>query len=403
MIYLDNAATTPIKKGAYEKMLPYLTEYYGNPSGAYAFAKKSSEAMDTAREQIASLIGADKSEIYFTSGGTEADNWAIKGTAQLLKSKGRHIITTRIEHHAVLNTCKSLEENGYKISYLDVDEYGMIRMDRLRKLIQPDTILISVMMANNEIGTIQPIDEIGMIAKQRNIMFHTDAVQACGHIPIDVKKSNIDMLSASAHKFGGSKGIGFLYVKQGIELPSFMDGGGQEQGRRAGTGNVAAAVAMGEAAAISKENMKKQINYVTNLREYAIQRILREVPFVRLNGHRMRRLPGNMNFSFQFVEGEELLGMLDMKEICASTGSACSTGDTEPSHVLMSIGLTEELAHGSLRLTISEENTKKEIDTVIDEIKNILYKLREMSTEYKEMMTPAGKNGRGMRRYNRYY
>lgn len=397
MIYLDNAATTPMKKGAYEKMLPYLTEYYGNPSGAYAFSKKSAEAMDTAREQIASLIGADKSEIYFTSGGTEADNWAINGTAKLQRNKGRHIITTRIEHHAVLNTCKNLEEEGYKITYLDVDEYGMIRMDRLKKLIQPDTILISVMTANNEIGTIQPIDEIGMVARQRNIMFHTDAVQACGHIPIDVRKSNIDMLSASAHKFGGPKGIGFLYVRQGIELPSFMHGGGQEQGRRAGTGNVASAVAMGEAAAICKSEMKQQMNYVTRLREYAIQRILREVPFVRLNGHRMRRLPGNMNFSFQFVEGEELLGMLDMKEICASTGSACSTGNTEPSHVLMSIGLTEELAHGSLRLTISEENTKKEIDTAIDEIKKILFKLREMSTEYKQMMRPSGKS-----RY-RYY
>lgn len=386
MIYLDNAATCPMKKGAYEKMLPYLTEQYGNPSGAYDFAKKSWEAMDTAREQIASLIGADKSEIYFTSGGTEADNWAIKGAAELLKEKGRHIITTRIEHHAVLNTCKYLEKNGYKITYLDVDEYGMIRLDRLKRAIQPDTILISVMMANNEIGTIQPIDEIGMIAKQRNIMFHTDAVQACGHIGIDVSKSNIDMLSASAHKFGGPKGIGFLYVRQGIELPAFIHGGGQEQGRRAGTGNVPSVVAMGEAAALCKKDMRQHITYVTRLREYAIQRILKEVPFVRLNGHRMRRLPGNMNFSFQFVEGQELLAMLDMKGICASTGSACSTGSAEPSHVLMSIGLTEELAHGSLRLTISEDTTKRELDIAIDEIKKILFKLREMSAEYMEII-----------------
>lgn len=386
MIYLDNAATSPMKKGAYEKMLPYLTEQYGNPSGAYDFAKKSWEAMDTAREQIASLIGADKSEIYFTSGGTEADNWAIKGAAELLKEKGRHIITTRIEHHAILNTCKYLEKNGYKITYLDVDEYGMIRLERLKKAIQPDTILISVMMANNEIGTIQPIDEIGMIAKQKNIMFHTDAVQACGHIGIDVSKSNIDMLSASAHKFGGPKGIGFLYVRQGIELPAFIHGGGQEQGRRAGTGNVPSAVAMGEAAALCKKDMRQHITYVTRLREYAIQRILKEVPFVRLNGHRMRRLPGNMNFSFQFVEGQELLAMLDMKGICASTGSACSTGSAEPSHVLMSIGLTEELAHGSLRLTISEDTTKRELDIAIDEIKKILFKLREMSAEYMEII-----------------
>lgn len=402
MIYLDNAATAPMKKGAYEKMLPYLTKYYANPSGAYEFSKQSAEAMDKAREQIASLIGADKDEIYFTSGGTESDNWAITGAAELMKEKGRHIITTRIEHHGILNTCKNLEKNGCKITYLEVDEYGMIKIDRLKKAIRPDTVLISVMMANNEIGTIQPISEIGIIAKQRGILFHTDAVQACGHIPIDVKRANIDMLSASAHKFGGPKGIGFLYIRQGVELPSFMQGGSQEQGRRAGTGNVASAVAMGEAAEICRINMKQHMTYVTRLREYAIQRILREVPFVRLNGHRTRRLPGNMNFSFQFVDGEALLVMLDMKEICVSTGSACSTGNSEPSHVLMSIGLTDELAHGSLRITISEENNKKEIDTAIDVIKDSLFKMREMSAEYKEMITPMSKSGRQMRRYYRY-
>ena len=402
MIYLDNAATAPMKKGAYEKMLPYLTKYYANPSGAYDFSKQSADAMDKAREQIASLIGADKNEIYFTSGGTESDNWAIKGTADLLQKKGRHIITTRIEHHGILNTCKDLEKRGYKITYLEVDEYGMIKMDRLKKSIRPDTVLISVMTANNEIGTIQPIAEIGLIAKQNGILFHTDAVQACGHIPIDVKKANIDMLSASAHKFGGPKGIGFLYIRQDIALPSFMYGGSQEQGRRAGTGNVASAVAMGEAADICRNNMKQHMDYVTRLREYAIQRILREIPFVRLNGHRTRRLPGNMNFSFQFVDGEALLVMLDMKGICASTGSACSTGSTEPSHVLMSIGLTEDLAHGSLRLTISEENNKKEIDTAIDEIKRSLFKLREMSNEYRHMVTPRSSYGQRMRRQYRY-
>lgn len=402
MIYLDNAATAPMKKGAYEKMLPYLTKYYANPSGAYDFSKQSADAMDKAREQIASLIGADKNEIYFTSGGTESDNWAIKGTADLLQKKGRHIITTRIEHHGILNTCKDLEKRGYKITYLEVDEYGMIKMDRLKKSIRPDTVLISVMTANNEIGTIQPIAEIGLIAKQNGILFHTDAVQACGHIPIDVKKANIDMLSASAHKFGGPKGIGFLYIRQDIALPSFMYGGSQEQGRRAGTGNVASAVAMGEAADICRNNMKQHMDYVTRLREYAIQRILREIPFVRLNGHRTRRLPGNMNFSFQFVDGEALLVMLDMKGICASTGSACSTGSTEPSHVLMSIGLTEDLAHGSLRLTISEENNKKEIDTAIDEIKRSLFKLREMSHEYRHMVTPMSSYGKRMRRQYRY-
>ena len=402
MIYLDNAATAPMKKGAYEKMLPYLTKYYANPSGAYDFSKQSADAMDKAREQIASLIGADKNEIYFTSGGTESDNWAIKGTADLLQKKGRHIITTRIEHHGILNTCMDLEKRGYKITYLEVDEYGMIKMDRLKKSIRPDTVLISVMTANNEIGTIQPIAEIGLIAKQNGILFHTDAVQACGHIPIDVKKANIDMLSASAHKFGGPKGIGFLYIRQDIALPSFMYGGSQEQGRRAGTGNVASAVAMGEAADICRNNMKQHMDYVTRLREYAIQRILREIPFVRLNGHRTRRLPGNMNFSFQFVDGEALLVMLDMKGICASTGSACSTGSTEPSHVLMSIGLTEDLAHGSLRLTISEENNKKEIDTAIDEIKRSLFKLREMSNEYRHMVTPMSSYGKRIRRQYRY-
>ena len=268
----------------------------------------------------------------------------------------------------------------------------MIKIERLRKLIQPDTILISVMMANNEIGTIQPIEEIGMLAKQRDIMFHTDAVQACGHIPIDVKKANIDMLSASAHKFGGPKGIGFLYIRQGIELPPFMHGGSQEHGRRAGTGNVASVAGMGEAADICKNEMKKHMSYVINLREYAIQRIFKEIPFTRLNGHRTRRLPGNMNFSFQFIEGQELLNMLDMKGICASTGSACSAGSSSPSHVLMSIGLTEELARGSLRLSISEENTKKEIDVAIDELRNIIYKLREMSSEYMEIINGKRKS-----------
>ena len=386
MIYLDNAATAPMKKGAYEKMLPYLTEYYGNPSGGYDFSKKSALAMDEARTQIASLIGADKDEIYYTSGGTEADNWAIKGTAELMKDKGHHIITTKIEHHGIINTCKHLEKNGYKITYLDVDEYGMIKMDRLRKAITPETILISVMMANNEIGTIEPIEEIGIIAKQKNILFHTDAVQACGHIPINVNQCNIDMLSASGHKFGGPKGTGFLYIKKDIMLPSYMDGGGQEHGRRAGTGNVPAAVAMGEAAYICKSNMKQHMSYVTKLREYAIQRILREISFVRLNGHRTRRLPGNMNFSFQFADGVTIQELLDMKEIYVSTGSACSTGEAEPSHVLMAIGLTAELASNSIRITISEENTKNEIDKAIDELKNILFKLREMSSEYKEII-----------------
>lgn len=388
MIYLDNAATTSMKKEAYEKMLPYFTEYYGNPSGIYELSVKSKTAMEESRKYIADMIGADKSEIYFTSGGTEADNWAIKGTAEQLKDKGRHIITTKIEHHAVLNTCRYLENQGYQVTCLDVDEYGMVPIDRLKKAIRPDTVLISVMMANNEIGTIEPIEEIGYIARQRNIVFHTDAVQACGHIPINVKRSNISLLSASGHKFGGPKGIGFLYISDGTALPSFIHGGGQESGKRAGTGNVPLAVAMGEAARICKERMRDETSYILKMREHAIQRILREIPYSRLNGHRMRRLPGNMSFSFQFVEGEALQVMLDMKGVCVSTGSACSTGEAEPSHVLTAIGLNDELAHGTLRMTISEKTTKAELDKVINELKMIIFKQREMSAEYKEMMNP---------------
>lgn len=388
MIYLDNAATTYMRKEAFGKMLPYFTEYYGNPSGIYELSVKSADAMEEARGQIASLIGADKSEIYFTSGGTESDNWALIGTAEMLKDKGNHIITTKIEHHAVINTCKYLETKGYRVTYIDVDEQGVVRLDKLKKAIGKDTVLISVMTANNEIGTIQPIDEIGIIAKQRGILFHTDAVQAVGHIPIDVKRSNIHMLSASGHKFGGPKGIGFLFIKNGIELPSFMHGGGQERKKRAGTGNVPSAVAMGEAARICKNHMNEEMNATIRLREYAVQRVLREIPYSRLNGHRTKRLPGNMNFSFQFVEGEAVQVMLDMKGICVSTGSACSTGQQESSHVLAAIGLNDELAHGTVRITISEMTTKAEIDTVVNELKQIIYKQREMSADYKDMVNP---------------
>lgn len=388
MIYLDNAATTPMKKEAYEKMLPYLTEYYGNPSGIYELSNISSAAMEESREQIALLIGAKPNEIYFTSGGTESDNWALIGTAQMQKDKGNHIITTKIEHHAILNTCRYLEEKGIKITYLDVDEYGMVSLDKLRRAITPETILISIMTANNEIGTIQPIEEIGFLAKQREILFHTDAVQACGHIHIDVKKSNVHMLSASGHKFGGPKGIGFLYIAKEIDLPPFMHGGGQERKKRAGTGNVPSVVAMGEAARVCREHMNEENTYITRLKEYAIQRIIREIPYTRLNGHRWKRLPGNLNFSFQFVDGEAVQVLLDMKGICVSTGSACSTGQTEPSHVLRAIGLADELAHGTVRLTLSERTTKAELDKVINELKDIVFKQREMSTEYKEMINP---------------
>ena len=393
MIYLDNAATTSMRREAYEKMLPYFIDYYQNPSGAYESAVNVQNAMEESRENIASLIGATKDEIVFTSGGTEADNHAIKGCVLMHKDKGNHIITTKIEHHAVLNTCQFLEENGYGVTYLDVDEYGVIKLDRLVDAIRPDTILISVMMANNEIGTIQPIEEIGNIAKKRGVLFHTDAVQACGHIPINVKEQKISMLSASAHKFGGPKGIGFLYIADGVKIKPFMHGGSQEQERRAGTSNVPAIVAMGEAARLSSIEMKKHTEYVTKLREYAIMRIFREIPYVRLNGHRYKRLPGNLNFCFQFVDGVNLQVMLDMKGVCVSTGSACSTALAKPSHVLLAIGLNEELASNVIRITISAKTTKKEIDETINYIKDIVHKQRQLSKEYNEIINPYRRYG----------
>ena len=385
MIYLDNAATTPMKKGAYEKMLPYLTKYYGNPASACGFSKKSQVAMEYARAQCASLIGANSHEIYFTSGGTESDNWALIGTIEALNRKGKHIITTKIEHKAILSTCAELEKRGYNITYVDVDEHGQVNPKDIELAIRPDTILISVMMANNEIGTIQPIETIGKIAKNKGIWFHTDAVQACGHIDIDVAKMNIDMLSASGHKFGGPKGIGFLYVRDGINLPAFIRGGGQENGMRSGTSNVASIVAMGEAAHIHKANMSKYIRYISDMREHAVKRILNEIPLVKLNGHRVNRLPGNMNFSFRYVDGGKLLGALDSAGICASAGSACSAKNKVSSHVLKSIGLPDDMAHGTLRLTISEENNQKEIDIAVNHIKNAVFKLRENDAEYKEI------------------
>ena len=382
MIYLDNAATAPIKRGAYEKMLPYLTKYYGNPASICGFAKKSWQAMENARTQCASLIGASEDEIFFTSGGTESDNWALKGAVEALKHKGRHIITTKIEHNAILATCRALESNGYRVTYVDVDEYGKVSPTDIQAAIRPDTIIISVMMANNEIGTIQPIEAIGKIARRNGIWFHTDAVQACGHIDIDVHKLNVDMLSASGHKFGGPKGIGFLYVRKDIDLPAFVSGGGQESGKRSGTGNVAAAVGMGQAAYICKSNMARYKKYMTDLREYAIKRILNEISFVKLNGHRIDRLPGNMNFSFQYIDGGKLLMLLDKAGLCVSAGSACSAKNKVSSHVLKSIGLSDDMAHGTLRMTLSEENTKQEIDTAINIIKSSIFKLRENAPEY---------------------
>ena len=391
-IYLDNAATTKTRPEVVEAMLPYFTEYYGNPSSVYEFATPSKKAIAEARETIAKSLGAKTNEIYFTAGGSESDNWAIKATDEAYESKGKHIITSKIEHHAVLHTCEYLEKRGFEITYLDVDENGTVKLDELKKAIRPDTILISIMFANNEIGTIQPIKEIGEIAKEHGIIFHTDAVQAYAHVPINVDKYHIDMLSVSGHKFNGPKGIGFLYIRTGLKLRSFIHGGSQERKRRGGTENVPGIVGMGKAVEIAMANLAERTAYEVELRDYLINRVLSEVPYVRLNGHRTNRLPNNANFAFQFIEGESLLIMLDMQGICGSSGSACTSGSLDPSHVLLAIGLPHEIAHGSLRLTLSEETTKEDIDFTVDEIKKIVEKLRSMSPLYEDFVRKSKKN-----------
>lgn len=391
-IYLDNAATTKTRPEVVEAMLPYFTEYYGNPSSVYEFATPSKKAIAEARETIAKSLGAKTNEIYFTAGGSESDNWAIKATAEAYESKGKHIITSKIEHHAVLHTCEYLEKRGFEITYLDVDENGTVKLDELKKAIRPDTILISIMFANNEIGTIQPIKEIGEIAKEHGIIFHTDAVQAYAHVPINVDEYHIDMLSVSGHKFNGPKGIGFLYIRTGLKLRSFIHGGSQERKRRGGTENVPGIVGMGKAVEIAMANLAERTAYEVELRDYLINRVLSEVPYVRLNGHRTNRLPNNANFAFQFIEGESLLIMLAMQGICGSSGSACTSGSLDPSHVLLAIGLPHEIAHGSLRLTLSEETTKEDIDFTVDEIKKIVEKLRSMSPLYEDFVRKSKKN-----------
>lgn len=379
LVYLDHAATTPVSSSVLAAMQPFFCDCYGNPSSIYEFSMKSKKALTAARETIASALGCEPSEIYFTSGGSESDNWALRGIAEEMGKKGRHIITTKIEHHAVLNTCKWLEKNGFRVTYVGVDENGIIKMEELRRAVTPDTILISVMAANNEIGTLQPIREIGLFAKQKGIYFHTDAVQAFGHIPIKVNEVNVDLLSASAHKFNGPKGVGFLYVRQGVPLPSMIYGGGQERGRRAGTENIPGIVGMGEACREAMAQMKNRAERERYLRDYFIYTVLRNIPYTRVNGSRKQRLPNNVNFSFQFVEGESLLIMLDMQGICASSGSACTAGSMEPSHVLMALGLPEEVIHGSIRFTLGAETTKEEIDFTIKKTKEAVAKLREMS------------------------
>lgn len=386
LIYLDNAATTQVYPEVLDAMLPYFTEYYGNPSAIYSFAGESKKAVDEARANVAALINARTEDIYFTGGGSESDNWALKATAEAYESKGKHIITSRIEHHAILHTCAYLEQKGYEVTYLDVDEDGKISLEELEKAIRPDTILISIMSANNEIGTIQPIKEIGKIAHDHGVLFHTDAVQAFGHIPIDVEEMNIDMLSASGHKINGPKGIGVMYIRKGVKIRSFIHGGAQERKRRAGTHNVPGIVGIGTAAKLAKENMAERSAKEIALRDHLIERVLKEIPYTRLNGHRTDRLPNNANFCFRFIEGESMLILLDQAGICGSSGSACTSGSLDPSHVLLAIGLPHEIAHGSLRLTLSEKNTMEEIDYTVDELKKIIERLRGMSTLYEDFV-----------------
>lgn len=383
-VYLDNAATTKVRPEVVEAMLPYFTEIYGNASSVYDFGQKCKQAIEDARETIGSSIGTKASNIYFTAGGSESDNWALKGVAEAYKDKGKHIITTKIEHHAILHTCAYLEQQGYEVTYLDVDADGLVSPEDVKKAIRPDTILISVMFANNEIGTIEPIEEIGAIAHEHGILFHTDAVQAYAQVPIDVEKMHIDLLSASGHKLNGPKGIGFLYIRQGLKLKSFIHGGAQERKRRAGTENVPGIVGLGKAVEIAMATMDERIKKESELRDYLIARIEDEIPFAKLNGHRVKRLPNNINFCFRFIEGESMLIMLDMAGICGSSGSACTSGSLDPSHVLLAIGLPHEIAHGSLRLTLSDEITKDQLDYVVDHLEEIVAKLRSMSPLYED-------------------
>ena len=391
LIYLDNAATTKTAPEVVEAMLPYFTEYYGNPSSVYSFAAQNKEVITQQREIIANALGAKTEEIYFTAGGSESDNWALKATAEAYGNKGKHIITTKIEHHAILHSAEYLEKRGYEVTYLDVDEYGVVKLDDLKAAIRPDTILISVMFANNEIGTIQPIKEIGEIAHEHGILFHTDAVQAFGQVPINVDECHIDMLSASGHKLNGPKGIGFLYIRKGVKIRSFVHGGAQERKRRAGTENVPGIVGYGVAAERALRTMEERTAKEIEVRDYMIKKIQEEIPYCKLNGHPTLRLPNNVNFSFQFIEGESLLIMLDMAGICASSGSACTSGSLDPSHVLLAIGLPHEIAHGSLRLTLSEETTKEDADFVVEQIKGIVERLRSMSPLYEDFMKKQNK------------
>ncbi len=383
-IYLDNAATTRVKSEVWSAMQPYFEAQYANPASSYTSAGEINAEVERARQTIAAFLGAEAREIYFTGGGSESDNWAIKGVASALKAKGRHIITSKIEHHAVLRTCEYLEKNGCEVTYLDVDDKGFVDLEQLSAAIRPDTVLISIMFANNEIGTIEPVKEISAIAHAHGVLFHTDAVQAYGHVPINVNELGIDLLSVSGHKINGPKGIGFLYIRNGVRIDPLIHGGSQERGKRAGTTNVPGIIGLAKATELAAATMDARSEYERKLRDHLIERVEQEIPYVRLNGDRERRLPNNTSFCFRFIEGESLLLLLDQFGICGSSGSACTSGSLDPSHVLLAIGLPHEIAHGSLRLTLSEENTKEEIDCTVDRLKKIVERLRSMSPLYED-------------------
>ena len=384
--YFDNAATTPVREEVLQAILPYFREYYGNASSVYGIAKESKKALEKARAQVAAAIGAKPEEVYFTAGGSESDNLALRGIAEAYQKKGNHIITTKIEHHAILHTAEYLEKHGVEVTYLNVDEFGRISLEELEKAIRPKTILISIMFANNEIGTIQPIAEIGAIAKKHGILFHTDAVQALGHVPIDVEKMNIDLLSMSGHKLGAPKGIGAIYIRKGVAVTPLIFGGAQESKRRAGTENIPGIVGMGMAAELAVKEMEEMTEKLTAMRDKLIRGILEQIPHSRLNGHPTERLPGNCNISFSYIEGESLLLLLDALGIAASSGSACTSGSLDPSHVLMAIGLKHEVAHGSLRLTLDHQNTEEEVDFVLEKLPSIVQRLRDMSPVWEDFL-----------------
>lgn len=385
-IYVDNAATTKMNAAVAEEMIPFMTEFYGNPSSIYLEGREAKRAVEKSREQVAKAISAEPKEIYFTGSGTEADNWAVRSAASAYSNKGKHIITSCVEHHAVLHTCQDLEKQGYEVTYLPVDKYGRVSVEDLRNSIRPDTILVSIMFANNEIGTIMPVKEIGAVCRENGVLFHTDAVQAIGMCEIDVEELNIDMLSLTAHKFHGPKGAGALYVRQGVKLMPFITGGAQERGKRAATENVPGIVGLGKAIELAAENISERQKKLSELRDYYIEKVLNKIPYSRLNGHPKDRLPGNANISFQFIEGEGMLLRLDMKGISASSGSACTSGSLDPSHVLLAIGLKHEEAHGSLRVSFDETNTKEQVDYIVDELADIIELLRNMSPLYEDFI-----------------